>query len=82
MNEGGRVEFFKEELQAQSMFPRRFTEPEEISHAIIFLLENSMMNAFHVGHPPPYARGSLTRKLKCDAGWRMITNWGTDEDRE
>jgi 3-hydroxyacyl-CoA dehydrogenase len=48
MNQGGRVEYFKEQLDAYSMFPRRFTTPEEISHAIVFLVENSMMNAFHV----------------------------------
>lgn len=48
MDAGGRAEYFKEELEASSMFPRRFTDPAEISHAIVFLLENSMMNAFHV----------------------------------
>ncbi|KAI5480145.1 hypothetical protein MNV49_001805 [Pseudohyphozyma bogoriensis] len=63
MNSGGRAEYFKEELETQSMFPRRFTEPAEIAHGIVFLLENSMMNAFH---------------LKVDAGWRMISHWGLD----
>ncbi|KAM0750596.1 NAD(P)-binding protein [Meredithblackwellia eburnea MCA 4105] len=65
MSSGSRVEYFKEEIEAQSMFPRRFTSPEEISNAIVFLLENSMMNAF---------------ELKVDAGWRMISSWGGGQD--
>ena len=60
MHAGGRAEYFKRELEAYSMFPRRVTQPDEIANAIMFLIENSMMNAFH---------------LKVDAGWRMLSSW-------
>ncbi|KAM0746217.1 NAD(P)-binding protein [Meredithblackwellia eburnea MCA 4105] len=65
MDAGLRMQYFKEELQAQAMFPRRFTEPAEIAQAILFLLENSMMNAF---------------ELKVDAGWRQISCYGGGQD--
>ncbi|OCF32108.1 hypothetical protein I316_06264 [Kwoniella heveanensis BCC8398] len=65
MNNGDRVRYFQGELDAYSMFPRRFTQPDEIAHSIIFLLENSMMNAFH---------------LKVDAGWRQVTGWQPGAD--
>lgn len=55
LDKGGRKQYFVEELEQQSMFPRRFTEPPEIAHAIVFLIENPMMNAFHVSHSCAYA---------------------------
>lgn len=61
----GRDVYFKEELEGQSMFPRRFTEPREIAEGILFLLEHPMMNAFH---------------LKVDAGWRQISDWSSGQD--
>ncbi|OWZ60856.1 hypothetical protein AYX14_07054 [Cryptococcus neoformans] len=60
LEKGGRKPVFVAELEQHAMFPRRFTEPPEIAQAIVFLLENSMMNSFH---------------LKVDAGWKMITSW-------
>lgn len=60
MNNGGRADYFKDEMNAHSMFPRRMTNASEIGAAIIFLVETSMMNAFH---------------LKVDAGWRNVTSW-------
>jgi 3-hydroxyacyl-CoA dehydrogenase len=63
---GGRDKFFQAELDAYSMFSRRFTEPHEIAQAIVFLMENSMMNNFH---------------LKVDAGWKQLSSWANG-DRE
>lgn len=57
---GGRDKYFQAQLDQYSMFPRRFTEPSEIGSAIVFLIENSMMNAFH---------------LKVDAGWKQLSSW-------
>ncbi|WWC87439.1 uncharacterized protein L201_002328 [Kwoniella dendrophila CBS 6074] len=65
MQSGDRLKYFQDAVEGYSMFPRRFTTPEEIAGAIIFLLENSMMNAFH---------------LKVDAGWRQITSWANGID--
>jgi len=48
MDNGARTKYFAEELEVQSMFPRRFTQPTELAEAILFLLEQPMMNAFHV----------------------------------
>jgi 3-hydroxyacyl-CoA dehydrogenase len=59
----GRDVYFARELEAQSMFPRRFTRPAEIAEAIVFLLEHPMMNAHH---------------LKVDAGWRQSSDWSSD----
>ncbi|ODN84528.1 hypothetical protein L202_00459 [Cryptococcus amylolentus CBS 6039] len=65
LNKGGRLAYFEEEMNAHSMFPRRVTDASEIGAAILFLIENEMMNAFH---------------LKVDAGWRNVSSWagGTD----
>lgn len=65
MNNGGRADYFKDEMNAHSMFPRRMTNASEIGAAIIFLIETSMMNAFH---------------LKVDAGWRNVTSWAYGRD--
>nr|XP_018264465.1 uncharacterized protein I303_02632 [Kwoniella dejecticola CBS 10117]OBR86623.1 hypothetical protein I303_02632 [Kwoniella dejecticola CBS 10117] len=65
MASGDRMKYFQDAVEGYSMFPRRFTTPPEIAMAIIFLLENSMMNAFH---------------LKVDAGWRQITSWANGID--
>lgn len=54
-------------MNAHSMFPRRMTNASEIGDAIIFLIENSMMNAFH---------------LKVDAGWKNVSSWACGRDRE
>lgn len=43
MNNGGRADYFKDEMNAHSMFPRRMTNASEIGAAIIFLIETSMM---------------------------------------
>ncbi|WVW85906.1 hypothetical protein I302_107944 [Kwoniella bestiolae CBS 10118] len=67
MQSGDRIQYFKDAVEGYSMFPRRFTTPDEIAAAVIFLLENSMMNAFH---------------LKVDAGWRQVTSWANGIDRE
>ncbi|TYJ56348.1 hypothetical protein B9479_002896 [Cryptococcus floricola] len=65
LNKGGRLAYFEEEMNAHSMFPRRVTDASEIATAILFLIENEMVNAFH---------------LKIDAGWRNVSSWagGTD----
>ncbi|KIR67758.1 hypothetical protein I314_02175 [Cryptococcus bacillisporus CA1873] len=65
LNNGGRGDYFKEEMNAHSMFPRRMTNASEIGDAIIFLIENSMMNAFH---------------LKVDAGWKNVSSWACGRD--
>lgn len=54
-------------MNAHLMLPRRMTNASEIGAAIIFLIETSMMNAFH---------------LKVDAGWRNVTSWACGRDRE
>jgi 3-hydroxyacyl-CoA dehydrogenase len=36
------------ELDAAAIFPRRVAEPTEVSSGVIFLIENSMVNAFDV----------------------------------
>ena len=36
------------ELEAAAIFPRRASEPDETIDGIMFLLQNSMMNAFDV----------------------------------
>ena len=36
------------ELEAAAIFPRRASEPEETIDGIMFLLQNSMMNAMDV----------------------------------
>ncbi|KAG7530404.1 hypothetical protein FFLO_05067 [Filobasidium floriforme] len=67
MQSGDRIQYFKDAVEGYSMFPRRFTTPDEIAAACLFLLENSMMNAFH---------------LKVDAGWRQVTSWANGVDRQ
>lgn len=62
-----RIPYFKEELDASVIFPRRLSQPDEVAHGILFLIENSMMNDFH---------------LKVDGGWRGSSNWGGAKDRE
>lgn len=54
-------------MNAHLMLPRRMTNASEIGAAIIFLIETSMMKAFH---------------LKVDAGWRNATSWACGRDRE
>lgn len=61
---GGRDKFFQSQLDAYSMFPRPFTEPDEIAAAIVFLMKNSMMNNFH---------------LKVDAGWKQLSSWAAGD---
>ncbi|WVQ84768.1 hypothetical protein IAT38_006925 [Cryptococcus sp. DSM 104549] len=65
LNNGGRAPYFKEEVEACSMFPRRFTLPNEIADAIVFLLETEMINAFD---------------LKVDAGWKNCSIWAAGLD--
>ncbi|GMK57972.1 hypothetical protein CspeluHIS016_0500040 [Cutaneotrichosporon spelunceum] len=64
---GGRDKFFQSQLDAYSMFPRPFTEPDEIAAAIVFLMKNSMMNNFH---------------LKVDAGWKQLSSWAAGDPRK
>jgi 3-hydroxyacyl-CoA dehydrogenase len=45
---GDRLPYMVSELDAAAIFPRRAAEPEEVVHGVIFLLENSMVNAFDV----------------------------------
>jgi hypothetical protein len=59
--------YFASELNASAIFPRRLSQPEEVVHGIIYLLENSMMNDF---------------ELRVDGGWRGVTNWAGSKDRE
>jgi NAD(P)-dependent dehydrogenase (short-subunit alcohol dehydrogenase family) len=59
--------YFASELNASAIFPRRLSQPEEVVHGIIYLLENSMMNDF---------------ELRVDGGWRGVTNWAGAKDRE
>ncbi|ODO07708.1 hypothetical protein I350_03281 [Cryptococcus amylolentus CBS 6273] len=65
--QGGRLPYFEEEINANMMFPRRITEASEIAAAILFLIENQMMNAFH---------------LKVDAGWKNVSSWAGGADRK
>lgn len=51
---GARESYFREEFNAQGMFPTRLIQPAEIAAAICFLLKQ-MMNAVH---------------LPVNAGWR------------
>jgi 3-hydroxyacyl-CoA dehydrogenase len=61
-----RIPYFESELNAGVIFPRRTSQPAEVAHGILYLIENSMMNDFH---------------LKIDGGWRGSSNWGGDKDR-
>jgi hypothetical protein len=61
-----RIPYFESELEAGVIFPRRTSQPEEVAHAILFLIENGMMNDFH---------------MKVDGGWRGSSNWGGPKDR-
>jgi hypothetical protein len=45
---GDRLPYMVSELDAAAIFPRRAAEPEEVVHGVMFLLENSMVNAFDV----------------------------------
>jgi 3-hydroxyacyl-CoA dehydrogenase len=60
-----RIPYFASELNASAIFPRRLSQPEEVVHGIIYLLENSMMNDF---------------ELRVDGGWRGATNWAGPKD--
>jgi len=42
------------ELDAAAIFPRRAAEPEEVVHGVMFLIENSMMNACDVSGSAQY----------------------------
>jgi hypothetical protein len=73
------------ELDAAAIFPRRASEPEEAIDGIMFLLQNSMMNAFDVSDLS--VRISLVMvidqmQLRVDGAWRTISNWGGPKDRE
>jgi hypothetical protein len=57
------------ELEAAAIFPRRAATPEETVDGIMFLLENSMMNACDVGSllaslTPAPCRRCLANNLK------------------
>lgn len=56
-----RMPYFETELNAMAVFPRRASKPEEIVHGVIFLIENSMMNACD---------------LRPDGAWRTGSCWG------
>ena len=58
---GDRLPYMVSELDAAAIFPRRAAEPEEIVHGVMFLLENSMVNAIDV------RRTGLRRILWQDA---------------
>jgi 3-hydroxyacyl-CoA dehydrogenase len=62
-----RIPYFESELNAGVIFPRRTSQPDEVAHGILYLIENSMMNDFH---------------LKIDGGWRGSSNWGGAQDRK
>ncbi|GFZ51156.1 hypothetical protein JCM24511_08914 [Saitozyma sp. JCM 24511] len=62
---GDRLPYMVRELDAAAIFPRRASEPEEAIDGIMFLLQNSMMNAFD---------------LRVDGAWRTISNWGGPKD--
>jgi 3-hydroxyacyl-CoA dehydrogenase len=62
-----RIPYFESELEAGVIFPRRTSQPAEVAHAILYLIENAMMNDFH---------------MKVDGGWRGSSNWGGAKDRE
>jgi 3-hydroxyacyl-CoA dehydrogenase len=55
---GDRLPYMVAELDAAAIFPRRACEPEEVVHAVIFLIENSMMNACDVSRIPVWRRRS------------------------
>ena len=59
--------YFKGELEAAVIHPRRLSEPDEVASAVVFLIENSMMNDSHI---------------RVDGGWRGSSNWGGAKDRE
>lgn len=52
MNNGGRADYFKDEMNAHSMFPRRMTNASEIGAAIIL----SRMDNCSVDNPPTLRR--------------------------
>ncbi|WRT68157.1 uncharacterized protein IL334_005132 [Kwoniella shivajii] len=60
-----RIPYFKSELEAGAIFPRRVSEPDEVATGIVFLLENSMMNDY---------------ELRIDGGWRGGSNWAGPKD--
>ncbi|KAK6909916.1 3-hydroxyacyl-CoA dehydrogenase [Kwoniella mangroviensis CBS 10435] len=60
-----RIPYFQKELAAGCIFPHRVTTLEEIGQAILFMMENSMVNDF---------------ELRVDGGWRGSSNWGAPED--
>ncbi|TIA90824.1 hypothetical protein E3P99_01397 [Wallemia hederae] len=62
---GARLPYFIADLTKSASFPARPIEPEEISGAVKFLIENSMMN----GHD-----------LKIDGGWRVFTDRSVDRE--
>jgi 3-hydroxyacyl-CoA dehydrogenase len=55
------------ELEAGAIYPRRTSQPTEVSDGIIYLLENGMMNDF---------------EMRIDGGWRGGSNWAAATDRE
>ncbi|EOR01561.1 hypothetical protein E3P89_02925 [Wallemia ichthyophaga] len=62
---GARLPYFIADLSKSASFPARPIEPEEISSAVSFLINNSMMN----GHD-----------LKIDGGWRVFTDRSVDRE--
>lgn len=57
--------YFEAELEAAAVFPRRQSDPSEVGHGIIFLIENGMMNDY---------------ELRIDGGWRNSSNWAGPVD--
>ncbi|BEI84667.1 hypothetical protein CcaverHIS002_0500680 [Cutaneotrichosporon cavernicola] len=62
-----RIPYFLSELEASAIFPRRVTDPTEIGHGIVYLIENGMMNDF---------------ELRIDGGWRGCSNWAGGDPRK
>ncbi|RSH77077.1 uncharacterized protein EHS24_003704 [Apiotrichum porosum] len=60
-----RLPYFEAELEAAAVFPRRQSDPSEVGHGIIFLIENGMMNDY---------------ELRIDGGWRNSSNWAGPVD--
>ncbi|ORY30181.1 hypothetical protein BCR39DRAFT_494785 [Naematelia encephala] len=62
---GDRTAYFEAEVEAAAIYPRRFAVVDEVVSAIVYLLENSMMNDFD---------------FRIDGGWRGGTNWAAEKD--
>lgn len=62
-----RLPYFQAEMDAAAIYPRRISHPDEVAQAVLYLIENSMMNDF---------------EIRVDGGWRGSSNWGGVNDRE